>query len=353
MSTLEDQLKQITAALDALRASPLRGHETRKALDLLFRRTHNLKATAAADGLRELSRAAHELENVLHALRTGSATLNADVLNQLTERSTAISDNLPIVTEEIWKSLKTEERHALSEAVKEGANIFLVETTFDVADFDQRFQKLKEILSNSGELISIAPKAENNKINFRIVYASTADKGEVARAIAEIRDVTLAEIQRREKTSFATVLRRAVRAGESAAVTLGKTVNFEIRGEDIWLAESACNVIANPLIHLIRNAVDHGIEHEGKITIEAVLTQGKLKLKVADDGCGIDPEILASGKIFDPGFSTASEISELSGRGVGLDVVKTTVEEAGGSIKVTSRLGEGSSFEIILPIDPS
>ncbi|HEU4931918.1 MAG TPA: Hpt domain-containing protein, partial [Pyrinomonadaceae bacterium] len=150
MSTLQDQLKQIASALDDLRVSPADGPETRKALDGLFRRTHNLKAAAAADGLHELSHAAHELENVLHSLRTGSSTLNDQALQQLSEKSAAISDSLPVVPAEIWNSLKAEERHALSQAVKEGANLFLIQTSFDVADFDQRFQRLKEILSSTG-----------------------------------------------------------------------------------------------------------------------------------------------------------------------------------------------------------
>ena len=90
MSTLEDQLKQITSALDNLRANPADGPETRKALDSLFRRTHNLKAAANADGLNDLSRAAHELENVLHSLRTGTSTLDNHALQQLTEKSVAI-----------------------------------------------------------------------------------------------------------------------------------------------------------------------------------------------------------------------------------------------------------------------
>ena len=238
MSTLEDQLKQITAALDELRASPAAGPETRRALDSLFRRTHNLKAAAAADGLHELSRAAHDLENVLHSLRTGSSTLNDRVLEQLTEKSAAISANLPIVPAEIWNSLKAEERHSLSQAVKEGADLFLVETSFEVADFDQRFQKLKEILSSTGELISIAPKTGNNKINFRIVYA-----GPLSAELAETANVTAAELRLRETITLATVMQRAVRAGQSAASALGKTIEFEVRGENLLLDESICKTI--------------------------------------------------------------------------------------------------------------
>ena len=344
MSTLEDQLKQITSALDDLRANRAGGPETRKAIDSLFRRTHNLKAAAAADGLHDLSQAAHELENLLHALRTGTETLNDRTLQQLTEKSAAISESRPLVPPEIWNSLKAEERHSLSQAVNEGADIFLVQTSFDVTDFDQRFQKLKEILSSTGELISIAPKAENNTINFQILYA-----GDLSSQLADLANVTVSELHARETISLATVMQRAVRAGQSAAVTLKKKIDFELRGEDLSLEDSLCRVVADPLLHLVRNAVDHGIEHEGKITIEAARIPDEFRIRVTDNGRGIDPETIATGKLFEPGFSTSSEVSEISGRGVGLDVVKTAVEEAGGSINVTSQLGHGTTAEIILP----
>ena len=329
MSTLEDQLKQITAALDALRATRADGPESRKALDELFRRTHNLKAAAGAEGLHDVSSAAHELENVLHSLRTGTSTLDDHLLQQLTEKSAAI--------------LKAEERHSLSQAVNEGANLFLVQTSFDVTDFDQGFQKLKENLSNAGELISITPKTENNKINFQILYA-----GDLPPELAGISNVTVAELHQRETISLAIVMQRAVRVGQSAAATLGKKIDFELHGEGLSLEESLCRVVADPLMHLVRNAVDHGIVHEGKITIEAIRDEGELKIKVTDDGRGIDPETITA--IFDPGFSTASEVSELSGRGVGLDVVKTTVEAAGGAVTVNSQLGHGATFELTLPL---
>ena len=340
MSTLEDQLKQITAALDDLHA--LDGPDARKALDSLFRRTHNLKAAATADGLHDLSRAAHELENVLHSLRTGSLSLNEQVLEQLTEKSAVISESLPIVPAEIWNSLKAEERHALSQAVKEGAKIYLVDTSFEVADFDRRFQELKETLSNTGELISISPKAENNKINFSIVYARQGTE------IPELANVEISELRRNESLSFAIILQRATRAGRSAAIALNKTIDFELRGEELALEESLCNTIADPLLHIVRNAVDHGIEQKGKITIEAIKGDGEVKITISDDGRGIDPKVI--GQVFEPGFSTASEVSEISGRGVGLDAVKTAIESAGGSVKADSQLGHGTTFTLTLPI---
>jgi two-component system, chemotaxis family, sensor kinase CheA len=145
------------------------------------------------------------------------------------------------------------------------------------------------------------------------------------------------------------VLGRAVRAGQAAAAALGKDIEFEVSGADLSLDESVWQVLADPLLHVVRNAVDHGIEHRGKITISAEKLSGELKIRVKDDGRGIDPELIATGRLFESGFSTASKVSELSGRGVGLDVVKTTIEASGGSVKIQSELGKGSTFLITLP----
>jgi chemotaxis protein histidine kinase CheA len=327
LSDLEDKLEQIKTALAELRATSGDGPATRKQLDSLFRQVHSLKAAASADGLTGLSRAAHDLENVLHSLRTGASTLDSHVLQQLTE---TLSESLPgdLVSPDMWNSLKPHEKHALKQAIREGANICVVEASFDVAGFEQEFRKLKEKLSSVGEVIAVAPRVESEhpeKIEFRILYASAVLNGIV-------------------------VLQRAVRAGKTAAHALGKDIDFEVNGADLSLDPSVWHVVADPLLHLIRNAVDHGIQQHGKIIITAEKLSDELKIRVTDDGRGIDPQTIASGLLFQPGYSTASELSELSGRGVGLDVVKTTVEAFGGSVKIQSEPGRGSSFEITIPL---
>ena len=325
MSDLEDKLAQIKTALAELRAASAEGPATRKQLDSLFRQVHSLKAVAAADGLTDLSRAAHELENVLHSLRTGESAIDNSVLQELAETSAALSKTLlnDLVPYDLWNSLKEHEKHALKQSISEGANIFVVDASFDVVDFDREFQKLKEKLSSEGEVISVFPSVDSErpeKIKFRVLCASTVS-----------RDVA--------------ALQRAMRAGQTAADALGKEVEFKVSGAGFPLDDA----IADCLIHLVRNAVHHGIESRGTITIAATNDQDQLTIKVSDDGRGIDPQTLASGVLFQPGYSTASEVSEISGRGFGLDVVKTTVEQRGGSVKIQSELGKGSTFQIILP----
>jgi len=346
LSELENQLEQIKATLADLRANSGDGSATRKQLDSLFRRVHNLKASAAADGLNDLSHAAHELENVLHALRTGKLSLDGKVLQQLTDTSAGLSDNL--IPQEIWASLKAEEKQALKQSVREGASLFLVQTSFAVADFDRQFQKLVERLTSMGEVISTCPKAEGEKINFRVLYARAAGAGETIEAITDIPEVYVEPLLNQTANSFDRVLERAVRAGQAAATALGKQIDFEVRGADLSLQKSLCNALTAPLLHLVRNAVDHGIKSAGKIVITGARVGDHLTITVTDDGRGIEPSLIPL--IFQPGFSTRNEVSEMSGRGIGLDVVQTTMEDLGGSVKVESELGRGSSFEISIPL---
>ena len=310
----EDRLRQISARIDQLRASAGKasaGKDRRELLDTLFRNVHSLKAAAHAQGLNDLAARAHEFEDLLHAIRTGRASL--DELTDLPHpQNIRVENPLPA---EIRDSLKAEERHRLAECTAEGATVYVVDTSFATADFDRQFQQLKDDLNRIGEVIATAPKVEALKINFRILFATRSD--------------------------LYRICHHAVQAGRSVAEATGKEVDFSIR-VDASMPKSVCDALADPLLHLVRNAVDHGIETSGHVKIEAIGT----RITVADDGRGIDPANIP--RIFEPGFSTAAEITPISGRGVGLDVVKTAVEQLGGTINVSSEAGRGSTFEIIL-----
>jgi chemotaxis protein histidine kinase CheA len=295
----EDRFTKICATIDQLRAST--GKSRRELLDKLFRSVHSLKAAAHANGLNDLAARAHEFEDLLHNIRTGRSSL--DDLTDFDHPQTAVPSEIP-------DSLNDEERHHLAQCLAENAKVYVIDRSFDLADFAQKFQQEKEELNKFGEVIATFPKADGEKINFRILYATKSD--------------------------LYRIVHQAMRAGQ----VVGKDVRFSIR-IDGSLDKSVCDALADPLMHLVRNAVDHGIETSGNISIEASET----RITVSDDGRGIDPVIVD--RIFEPGFSTA-ELSEVSGRGVGLDVVKNAVEELGGTIRVSSELGKGSTFEIVL-----
>ena len=306
----EERLAKISATLYEARASDGKGR--RELLDTLFRNVHSLKAAAHANGLTDLAARAHEFEDLLHAVRTGRASL--DALSDFDRpQITQVENVLPA---EIHDSLKDEERHRLAECLAENANIYLVETNFDVSDFDRQFQQLKEELNKIGEVIATAPKVENEKVNFRVVYATQSD--------------------------LYRIVDQAVRSGRAVAEATGKEVDFSIR-VDGTLQKSVCGALADPLLHLVRNAVDHGIESKGHVAIEATET----RIVVTDDGRGINAASIE--KIFQPGYSTAPELTHVSGRGVGLDVVKTAIEQLGGTVTVSTEPGKGSTFQILLP----
>lgn len=332
----DPQVQQIFTTFEQLRAAGNDGPRTRKLLDALFRNVHNLKATASANGLDSLANAAHEFENVLHSLRTSQHSFDGEIPSEL------------------WNSLKQEQKHTLQQALSEGAKLFVLQASFDVTDFDRQFQALKERLTKDGEVISTWPSTDKErpgKVNFKILYARSGavvateaqDQLPILEPAFEKLRAELANFRSAENDG---ALQQALRAGQAAAAATGKEVDFELHGEDLLLDSSLSDKLATPLLHLVRNAVDHGIEANGKIVIEAIRDGDQITIKVKDNGRGIDPATIPL--IFRPGFSTAGELSTLSGRGVGLDAVQTAIEELGGSITVHSELGKGSCFEIRL-----
>ncbi|GAC28499.1 chemotaxis protein CheA [Brumicola pallidula] len=165
------------------------------------------------------------------------------------------------------------------------------------------------------------------------------------------------------------------------SIKTGKEINLVIRGEQTELDKTVMEQIGDPLVHLVRNAVDHGIESSdmriangkpksGTITLDAYHQGGNIIIEISDDGGGINREAVLSKAIekglvdsgatlsdsqvfdllFEPGFSTAKEISDISGRGVGMDVVKRNIQSLGGRIQVESQPGIGSKFKVNLPL---
>jgi len=152
----------------------------------------------------------------------------------------------------------------------------------------------------------------------------------------------------------------------------GKEIRFHLAGEEIELDRAILETLADPLVHMVRNAVDHGIEKRGEITVSARREKDMVLVEVADDGRGMDADLirrkalkkglLSPGQakalldrevlqlICLPGFSTATELTETSGRGVGMDVVKAAVESLGGTLEIRSAPGAGSRMVLKLPL---
>ncbi|MDF2447111.1 MAG: cheA [Moraxellaceae bacterium] len=182
---------------------------------------------------------------------------------------------------------------------------------------------------------------------------------------------------------IALVFNRLPRVVRDLAHTLGREVRLDISGEEVRIDKGMVDVLAEPMLHLVRNAIDHGIEAPGArraagkpaqavLTVSARQQGNSLVVEVSDDGAGLDHDrireraiangLVAAGEaaaltarelnhmIFLPGFSTARKVTEVSGRGVGMDAVKTRVMQLGGLVEVSTEAGRGTTFTLRLPL---
>jgi two-component system, chemotaxis family, sensor kinase CheA len=244
----------------------------------------------------------------------------------------------------------------------------------DISRLDHVMNIVGELIIDKTQLESATRAAAANRQLSQDLAKITRDLdrrlSDLQRSVIEIRMVPVGQIYAK--------LSRTVR---KVARELNKEIELVLRGEDTELDKMMVEELTDPLMHIIRNAIDHGIEPpdertrlgkrpEGRVTLTAYQQGNSVVIDVRDDGRGIDPErirqaalkrgLVAAGDAFDmtrayelmflPGFSTAESISEISGRGVGLDVVKRNIQELKGSIDVVSAPGEGTTFRIMLPI---
>ncbi len=352
---------------------------------------------------------------------------------QSEQRSTDIRSEITL-DEQTRRSLTEYEEHRLTENVRSGKQILSIEARFAFSDFDQRLRSLTAKLTESGEVISTLPAADpsGSGIGFRLIYGSTLDEAAVAaiapeanvsslrrkaieeeevslrsvsatvrvdigkldalmniigelhalsRRLGNDRDLTrkLNELQKLgvelRMVPVGQIYTKLSRSVRKLSRELNKNIELDLRGEETELDKMLVEEISDPLMHIIRNALDHGIEPpeeriaagkdpKGRVSLTAYQQGNFVVLDVSDDGRGIDPQAIRKAAtrkgldpkadpyelLFTPGFSTAAEVSEISGRGVGLDVVKKNIQELKGSIEVISTVGQGTTFRIMLPI---
>jgi two-component system chemotaxis sensor kinase CheA len=239
-------------------------------------------------------------------------------------------------------------------------------------------KRLDEIMNLVGELVLV----RNRLLNLR----STLQNEEIAAAVANLDHVTMdlqASVMKTRMQPVKKVFGRFPRVVRDLARKLGKEIDLEMLGEETDLDKNLVEALADPLVHLVRNAVDHGVEmpderaragksRVGKLVLSAQQEGDHILLTITDDGKGMDAAVLRRKAVekglldetsasqlddksaFDlillPGFSTKTEISDISGRGVGMDVVKSTITKLNGGIDIHSVLGEGTRFNIRVPL---
>ena len=239
----------------------------------------------------------------------------------------------------------------------------------DLRRLDGLMNVIGELVTARGHLLEVASRQADAALE------------EVSRRVSQLTTQLQDEILQARMTPVWQVFDRFPRLVRDLARRLGKQVEFVIEGKDIELDRALLDEISDPLVHLLRNAVDHGLETPeerlaagkpamGRVTLAAARERDTVAVRVADDGRGIDRARVFSAArdrglidaqaemagedalirvLARPGFSTAAQVSDVSGRGVGIDVVVTKVRALGGAVELRTASGQGSTFTLRLP----
>jgi two-component system chemotaxis sensor kinase CheA len=390
---LEEAAEGMDAAESALIALESRPDDD-EAIGTVFRVTHTIKGNGGSLGFAAVAEFSHVLEDVLDRMRKGALAVTptlttlllgaVDVLRRMIVGGAAGSHQMSEEGRELMRQL---------EAAATGSAI---------GEAGRGSSERREGLGRRREDAGLGRTLRVNKEKLDRMLNLT---GEIAIAHARLRqtlgqgdggasealeihlqaDQLFAELQelvmKVRMVPLGPVLRRYVRTVRDLALAQGKQARLVLEGEDVEVDTCVAENIRDPLTHMIRNAVDHGIELPqariergkdpcGRLTVRAKHDAGSIVLQVADDGAGLDPErILARGRalglvseggaptdqeirrlILLPGFSTANAVTELSGRGVGLDVVRRNIAALRGSVEVESQRGQGTTITLRLPL---
>jgi len=368
----------------------------RESLDATFRAVHTIKGMSATMGYEAVTALAHEMETVLDALRAGRLAVTAsriavcldvaDALEGMVEGAVHGDDlarvSAPLV--ERLRSMAGDGEHADSPAPATaggaaaaplapaaGASVPRARhVRVDIGRLDALTDLVGELIIARGRLMQEAALSNNPPL-LEAAEHTTRLLDDLQHAVLQARMVPVSHI-----------FDRFPRMVRDAARSLGKDVAFDMDGDDIEIDRSLLDELGDPIVHLLRNALDHGLEPaaervtagkpaEGHVTLCATRERSAVVVRVSDDGRGMDRAAIARraselgmprrgrGALGDselleiiarPGFSTATQVTEVSGRGVGIDAVLHRVRALGGTVEIASREGQGTTVTLRLPL---
>jgi two-component system chemotaxis sensor kinase CheA len=285
--------------------------------------------------------------------------------------------------EDIGRSGQREEVKKAVAAQRAGA-VGVEKTTIKTVRVD--VQRLDTLMNLVSELVIDRTRLDRFVDIFESKYGSEElvdNIVEISNHLGQITTDLQDEIMKARMLPVANVFNRLPRMVRDIAQKLGKEIDFIVEGRETELDRNVIEIIGDPLIHLIRNSIDHGIEtpeervrlgkpRKGRVLLKAAYVESHILITVSDDGQGINSEKLkkiavekglvkpdaaarmsereACDLIFMPGFSTATEVSDVSGRGVGMDIVRNQIEQINGTVEFNSEAGRGTIFHIRLPL---
>ncbi|HAG83224.1 MAG TPA: chemotaxis protein CheA [Cyanobacteria bacterium UBA12227] len=406
-----EHLNQIESDLVAIEQS----NSDPEVMNRIYRNLHTIKGNSGFLGLERLQIVTHAGENLLSRLRDRLIPINPDVTSVLLQVVDAVRKHLETL-EATGDESETDHNALLiqlnqlqeGEREREGDDTDQNKTEinnnssfpsplptpsspdsdsqqFKVADSAIRVDVslLDKLMNLVGELVlcrnQIMEFANQDIINEQKDNTFKSASGRLNLVTSELQE----GVMKTRMQPIRTIWNKFPRVVRDIAISLGKQVELEMEGEETELDKTLIEAIANPLTHIVRNCLDHGLETPnirlaagksavGRLLLRAYHESGHVIIEVSDDGMGINPERVkqkavqrgmitpdqatqmndqeALNLIFLPSFSTAETITNISGRGVGMDVVRTNIEKISGTVDVSSRVGQGTTFKLKIPL---
>ena len=409
-----EEAREIIDALDLGLVNLEKNPEDEKNLGNIFRAIHTLKGSSGFFALKRIEKISHNAESVLGLLRDKKLDFNLMIIGALLKTNDVLRsiidslENHKIEPEADDTSLITELRLSANLPVDDlkknqnssnssnGSNISNSSTATDEIDTQDETNSLtfrnqetsipvkvsvdliNKLMNNVSEMVL----ARNRLLPFTQRYQDK-ELGATVSAIDKLTIELQEKILKTRMQPIGQIWMKMPRLARDVAIQCGKEVELDFKGEETELDRTLLDTIRDPLMHIVRNSIDHGIEKKerrlqlgkseiGRIKIIAYYQNSMVVIEINDDGSGIDIDLIKKNAlekklitadqlnsmdesdfidlIFLPGFSTRSEITNVSGRGVGMDVVKTNITSIGGSIEVQTQKGIKTSFKIKIPL---
>lgn len=377
-------------------------------LNTYYRLLHTIKGTASCVGLTSLPSYVHAYENLVGKLKNKELSVNQEIINILLkglddvkllyqEAKDGINNNnvLNLSTHFDYKPKETTTAFHPSEKENEIKHIEQKNENGN-HEIEKKENKLSidisildSFMELSGELTVLRNTIFKAANQLSAKIPGDKDLINLTESLEEMHKVSSSlqnDISEMRKLQADTIFRPLRRVIRDSAKSLGKEINFQTNGDDLKIDTSISKILSNSLVHMIRNSIDHGIEQKNVRLERGKSAQGNISLAIReegdfivvdlqDDGNGLDIErikkkalenklyteeqlkYLSEQKIyaiiFESGFSTAEKVTDISGRGVGMDMVRSSIEEFGGKIIINSKLQVGTQFTLILPIPKS
>jgi two-component system chemotaxis sensor kinase CheA len=374
-------------------------------INKIFREVHTIKGSSSFLELDKISTISHHTEDILNRLRKKEMEVSDGIMDILLEyvdvakniivdiktgRDTTeineILNKLDQVKAGTYVPKGFRGKLAESKGLKQGgkqvkAASQAIEQTIrvEVGRLDALMNLVGELVLNRNRLVQLA-----NELNIK--YEDDIKVEQLLDTTSQLGLITTElqlAVMKTRMIPISKVFNRFPRIVRDMARELNKEVELILSGEDTELDKSVIELITDPLMHMVRNSVDHGIElpderekigkkRKGSLYLSASQEGNHIIISVSDDGRGIDPEKIAKvaidrelatpeeiarmekdeilGFIFKPGFSTSTKVTNISGRGVGLDVVRSNIEKINGIINIDSKVGEGTTLQLKLPL---